>query len=297
MRITKTLIPALVLTAGLCGFLISCGGESLETLREKCVVAAKNGDWANAKKSAEHILERERTDYTALFVSARASEAENETIGNFSDAIATARILVREHGDFDYEANHLLGRLLFKQSQPREATKYLAEAAELDTAANNNLALLGQAYMQLGDYAKAVSCFASIANDPFYGKSFQLYNELGVCYLHLNNYPQAETMFRKALELAERNSRMVVYLNLGRLYDYYIKDIDKALNAYRQFLIHVRIAKATHLADLVTKVEARGQRLGQQILQRRAAESAARRAAPNRNSGTSNTGRSSGRRR
>lgn len=224
--------------------LSACGGPGdVDTLLQTATEAGANADWKKAEKIASRALNHYPQDYRVQMLMAFVAEGKEIGSGDMESAVAYARQAVTLQPR-DYEANHLLGRLLMKrQTNPQDAILYLQRAADLDPAAFNNWALLAQAYERMRKYNEAMTIYLRLAADSVYGSNHAVYNELGRLYLHLTAHDhapemaqRAAEMFQRAASLAPEGAGAMNFLNLARTYDYYLKDSKRALLFYRRFI-------------------------------------------------------------
>lgn len=228
-------------------FLCACGENAdTDTLLQKGTQAGVTANWESAKKFSERALAQSPEDPRVMMLATFVSEGENQASGEWDTAINYARKAAQKLPE-DYEAQHLLGRLLYKsQKSPFESIPVLQKAYALNPKAANNTALLAQSLMRVRRYQEAWGMLCELAKDSVYGSKYQVWNELGMAYMGLAKSAgfQSEAMYRNAAEMFERaaglTSQPNVLLNLARVRDYYLKDTKGALGAYQRFLIAAR---------------------------------------------------------
>ncbi|MDX1695944.1 MAG: type IV pilus biogenesis/stability protein PilW [Ketobacteraceae bacterium] len=106
--------------------------------------------------------------------------------------------------------NNALALFYTVENEPEQVVKHYEAALEEDpgfSVARNNYA----AYLyEQGRYQDAIRQLEVAVKDFQYGRRFQSYENLGLCYLELGNKEAAEKAFKRALELNPRLPRSLI---------------------------------------------------------------------------------------
>lgn len=90
---------------------------------------------------------------------------------------------------------------------------------------------LGVIYRQAGKFAESVAALERATkaspDQPVY------FNQLGISYRHLGDFTKARTAYERAIEIEPKYA--AAQLNLGILFDLYLRDSAKALDAYERY--------------------------------------------------------------
>lgn len=90
---------------------------------------------------------------------------------------------------------------------------------------------LGVIYRQAGKFAESAAALERATKaspeQPVY------FNQLGISYRHLGDFAKARTAYERALEIEPKYA--AAQLNLGILFDLYLRDSAKALEAYERY--------------------------------------------------------------
>ncbi|WP_341888347.1 tetratricopeptide repeat protein [Variovorax sp. YR752] len=90
---------------------------------------------------------------------------------------------------------------------------------------------LGVIYRQAGKFAESVAALERATKaspeQPVY------FNQIGISYRHLGDFAKARTAYERALEIDPKYA--AAQLNLGILFDLYLRDSAKALEAYERY--------------------------------------------------------------
>jgi len=140
--------------------------------------------------------------------------------GNYAKAIKYLKIAYAIEPRAGHTAKNLVQ--VYQDKGDFEATvallmEYLRRYPR-DWEAQNKLAY---SYFKLGDYRHSLECLQAILGSPIResrsaNRRAATFNNIGVVYLHMGLIPQAESMFIKSLESAEKPNP-VTYFNLTRM--------------------------------------------------------------------------------
>lgn len=96
---------------------------------------------------------------------------------------------------------------------------------------------LGQISLELKDYKKAIYYFKEVQKSALPKEDYKIsaiYSNLGICYLHLDQFSEAEEYFFKSLKLKEKENDLLsligLYMNIANLY--YVQYQDKKAIPY-----------------------------------------------------------------
>ncbi|MES2489877.1 MAG: tetratricopeptide repeat protein [Pseudomonadota bacterium] len=137
---------------------------------------------------------------------------------------------------------------LYKQGQAQEAEAALTELVKDFPQYSGPLTELGMIYAKSKRFDLAANAFAkAIANNS---DNAVAYNWQGILFRQANNYARAEQSYKRALSI--NSSYANAHLNLGILYDVYLKRPDDALEHYKDYQ---RLGGADDLRVLVWVAE------------------------------------------
>ncbi|PTU31006.1 tetratricopeptide repeat protein [Stenotrophobium rhamnosiphilum] len=120
---------------------------------------------------------------------------------------------------------------LYKQGQAQEAEAALTELVKDFPQFSGPLTELGVIYVKSKRFDLAANAFAkAIANNS---QNAVAYNWQGILFREANNYSRAEQSYKRALSI--NSSYGNAHLNLGILYDVYLKRPDDALEHYKDY--------------------------------------------------------------
>lgn len=104
-----------------------------------------------------------------------------------------------------YIANYVLGFLLLGENKNQEALKYLKEGNQYSPNNPEILRCLGWSLFHVGQHLPGILTLERALNlrndDPL------ILCDLGVCYLHLNDFQKTTRLFERALALDPNNKR------------------------------------------------------------------------------------------
>eukprot|EP00758_Cryptobia_borreli_P003134 Tbor_TRINITY_DN3550_c0_g1::TRINITY_DN3550_c0_g1_i1::g.2861::m.2861/K16531/BBS4; Bardet-Biedl syndrome 4 protein len=101
----------------------------------------------------------------------------------------------------------------------------LFQAAAMISPMNiNNLKQVGRGLFLLGRYKQAIDIFNDTSDDS----DWELHHLIGMCYMYLKDYDNAEVLFKKANSIQQHDK---TYLQLGKLYTIQEK-FEKAISIY-----------------------------------------------------------------
>lgn len=124
------------------------------------------------------------------------------------------------------------------------------------------LNIRGGAYQMLSEYHKALSSyFQSLRiwqkeNDPskHNKKIAGLYNNIGICHLHLKNYEQAKKYLLASIPLSEPRHLGIRYNNLGLVFNG-LNRYEEAVHYYRKAIAMNEYLAYVNIGDVYTKLE------------------------------------------
>jgi tetratricopeptide (TPR) repeat protein len=217
------------------------------------IIAFEEGSFLNAIK----FYESAKTIYKSKLLRNKESIAENNianayaSIGSFyrakeayRNAIGISQLSADKEGEAAGCNN--LGMLFFIEGNYQHAFNNFSKALDAYQFLNNIEGIilssmrLGEAYLRFGSIQDALTTFEFCLNSS-YETGFDkylpgIYNNIGLCFFHLNNFAEAESAFERSLnEINNRNLisdySWIAAVNLGDVYykTYRFKD---ALNQY-----------------------------------------------------------------
>lgn len=120
---------------------------------------------------------------------------------------------------------------LMKQGQTQDAETALTDLVKDFPQYSGPLTELGMIYVKSKRMDLAASAFAkAVANNP---QNAVAYNWQGILFREANNYVRAEQSYQRALSVDSNYAN--AHLNLGILYDVYLKRPDDALLQYKEY--------------------------------------------------------------
>ncbi len=120
---------------------------------------------------------------------------------------------------------------LMKQGQTQDAEAALTDLVKDFPQYSGPLTELGMIYVKSKRMDLAASAFAkAVANNP---QNAIAYNWQGILFREANNYARAEQSYQRALNIDSNYAN--AHLNLGILYDVYLKRPDDALQQYKEY--------------------------------------------------------------
>lgn len=156
------------------------------------------------------------------------------------------------------EANAAIAYMYQKDAEPALAEQYFKKALDYNekyTTGRNNYGMF--LYSQ-GRYDEALVQLKMAADDTFYDKRAQVFNNLGLVYLKMNKSAEADAAFNKSkildgdnpntyLEIAQMNFDNKAYAQASSAYDEYIKL--KPQQDARGLFLGVRLSQALGRKD------------------------------------------------
>src|SRR5215470_13352616 len=147
---------------------------------------------------------------------------------NFAKAEKSLRRYLRVHGDSS-DALYLLGFVLHRQNQPRESLELYTRAAAMARPTSDDLKVVGLNYVLLNDYGDAITWLKkAVEFDP---KNQDAWYYLGRSYYTKSMLEEARMAFLKVLELNPEDAR--AENNLGLILET-SGQAAAALDAYRK---------------------------------------------------------------
>ena len=135
--------------------------------------------------------------------------------GNYTQALKELLEAEKIYSE-DHILQNYLGLAYMSKDQIDLAIKHFKKAIQIKPGyapANNNL---GTAYLRKKDWDRAIEIFKVVSEDLLYGTPHYPLTNLGFAYYNKRDYKQAETYYRKALEIEPRYINAL--LGLGRTY-------------------------------------------------------------------------------
>lgn len=229
MNISKFLMLSL-LTAGTL-FLTGCGDGSPEQAMNRAVALANKGDWEKADKVAERVARKNPQLAAAQIL--RAVTAER--CGDRETALDSARRAVALD-PANFAAQYTLGRLYAADTaRSSEAEQALLRAMKMQPDDLHVKILLCNVAM--GANSPRASVYMTFLTAlPEFSKSAELKNQLAVNSVRRGSkkYREAQRHFLAALRMPFTPPEVI--LNVARFYDGCMKDKQKALLAYQDYL-------------------------------------------------------------
>jgi tetratricopeptide (TPR) repeat protein len=133
------------------------------------------------------------------------SLGKKESSESLSSPVSEKSLREAAHEPGNFDANHLLGKLLLDERKPREALPYLEEASRLKPADYENAYELALAYAEIGDYEHSrASARALLAHQD----RAELHHLLGEDEENLGNPLDAVHEYQRAAELEQSESNL-----------------------------------------------------------------------------------------
>lgn len=150
--------------------------------------------------------------------------------GDVASAMDAARSGLKIN-DNNSVLHFVMGKSYLASCRYREAEMELRKALDMDPALDKAHFELGNCLYLKGDLNGAVREYGTcLAGDTAHGEAF---NNLGIMYVRLGKFREAETMFENAI--AARNPFPRARKNLAILYEKNLKNRVKALEQYRLY--------------------------------------------------------------
>ncbi len=213
-----------------CIWLCSCSEPAVPvgTLLNNAAGKAAEGDWTSADQLASQALKQDANNADALMLLALARDhldSRNEAV---EYAIQAARVRP-DH----FLPHYIAGMLLSKDGKTDLALRALKEARKFRPDDLNTLILLAENSIEAKRYKDAAGYFKLLARNPDYRNSPYLWNGLGVCFTESS--PSHALKFYQMAERYGQNDPVTI-LNLGVLYDRYLKQEAEARQYYERFV-------------------------------------------------------------
>ncbi|MDD2973042.1 MAG: tetratricopeptide repeat protein [Lachnospiraceae bacterium] len=130
-------------------------------------------------------------------------------------------------------SNYDKGRISFYLEDYDSARNYLEEA-RTETSSNADVILtLGKTYEMLGDYNYAASVYNDYLQDDT--TQAEVYNQLGLCKLHIQDYQSALETFQAGLQIENNPMMQTMYYNEIVAYEY-LQDYKQAAVEMKKYL-------------------------------------------------------------
>jgi type IV pilus assembly protein PilF len=173
---------------------------------------------------------------------AEKNKAAAEAARNLGEAylaggnlVASLRELKKAEG---YDADdHItqfdIGLVYYYRERYDEAIKYFEVAIRLKPDFAPAINSLGNAYLEKGEWDKAIEAYRKIVEDVFYGTPHFALSNMALAYYQKGNYPQAEKYFLESLKLNPEFANALgglgmTYIAMGR-YDEAVQKLDRAV--------------------------------------------------------------------
>ena len=230
--ILKIALPS-ALAIAIAACLSACGDRTKLTndqLLQNAFAAASGpkADWQKARLFAAKAVKQDQNDARAHVMLALSLEQ----CGQISGAIDEIRRAVALDPK-NFLALFTNGRMLYENGRIGDSISPLKEAYKIHPGNDNVLVLLAGSSAKLGRFKEAANYYATLAKHPMYKDRPDPLNEIGVLYAAQKDYPTALACFNLAYKKAP-NSHIVV-LNLGIIYDVYLKDPPNAIRFYNKY--------------------------------------------------------------
>ena len=230
--VLKFAFPSVLAIAVAAG-LSACGERTSLTndqLLQSALAAAggPKADWQKARGFAAKAVKQNQNDARAHVMLALSLEQ----CGQINSAIDEIRKAVALDPK-NFLALFSTGRMLFENDRIGDSIAPLKEAYKIHPGNDNVLVLLAGSSAKLGRFKEAANYYATLAKHPMYKDRPDPLNEIGVLYAAQKDYPTALACFNLAYKKAP-NSHIVV-LNLGIIYDVYLKDPPNAIRFYNKY--------------------------------------------------------------
>lgn len=159
----------------------------------KGVMELEKGDQEEARADFDQAVKLAKTDYDQLVnIYLSCSRFGLEEMGQtYLQAVLDDDSV--KLSDFD------LGRISYYLGDYEQARLSLEKARE--KGSSKAAALLGQTYEQLGDYNYAASVYSNYLENR--AEDASIYNQLGLCKMHIGDYQSALNAFREGIALED----------------------------------------------------------------------------------------------
>ena len=131
-------------------------------------------------------------------------------LGNNEKALSSAK-KAKEIMPEDFQPNMTLGQILSFTGDKENAIVYIKKAVEIDPSNSNAVRTLATLYYDLGDKEKSVETFeAAIRTETDKALKANLYFNLGVLNMQLDNFQEAEDSFMFAYDMNPDDTEALV---------------------------------------------------------------------------------------
>ena len=130
-------------------------------------------------------------------------------------------------------SNYEKGRISFYLQDYDNARNYLEEARTEASSNADVILMLGKTYEMLGDYNYAASVYNDYIQDD--ATQEEVYNQLGLCKLKIQDYQSALETFQQGLEIENNSMAQTMYYNEIVAYEY-LGDYKQAAVEMKKYL-------------------------------------------------------------
>jgi len=150
------------------------------------------------------------------FVAAMTAQAMAfYNMGNYIEALKSAH-QAEECKPDDPELYYVIGLIYFKRDKTYESIDAFRKSLDIDPSYTRSMMALGAVYLSLQRYDEAVEQFERAADDDFFERPWEAYNNLGWTYMQKGNLAMAEVNLERALK--QNPNYCPAYTNLGELH-------------------------------------------------------------------------------
>ncbi|MBD8347384.1 tetratricopeptide repeat protein [Dysgonomonas sp. HGC4] len=146
------------------------------------------------------------------------------------------------NGDSSLVVNRSLGISYYSLGQNEEALPFLLKAYAQDSTNLRVLYCLGVISNEIRDYANSVTYFGTLLDRtiPADMYLYLYFRGLAKGYEGLEEYKEAVDNYEEATRYGTRNQNMYLNFTLATIYDYDLRQADKALNYYLKYQASLR---------------------------------------------------------
>lgn len=227
-----------VLTATVVASLFACSDPASDAnvMLNRAKGYAECKEFSVAKSCAQKVVEIAPNDMRGYLMLAMIDKLKSQDPKDLNEAIENAQKAVALAPQ-SFEANHLAGRLMIMQNPFNvRSLPYFETASKIDPTRLDNLLLLANTCLNCRQPRRAYEVYKRLLFFPQYRGNFELNNQVGFALARINELEAAEQFFKKAISLSAGHP--MPQLNLARLYDYKLKQPQKALMAYEQYCVN-----------------------------------------------------------